>query len=237
MASPHSDRPRVPPPPALAPYHVPEGVDGSHAIRTVAELTRFRWTGLAGIAGGVLLVIATVVDFLTAGEDPGAVNVEAPWLAVAAHTLLIFASFGFAGLLGDLTRPAAHLGLALAVVGNVFIAGLMMIQVVEAGGALTMPVEDLVDELPSLLVIATVGYVGFVVGYLVLAYSLIRAQVTAIYAPAAIVIGCLLLIGGPILDVIFVSGMVVFAAGAVWLGKLVYDPGTVPAMPIDGPAE
>lgn len=198
---------------------------GSPTIRTIAELNRFRWTGITAIAGGLALAIGTVIEFLATADEP---PLAAAWLVFLAHLLLVFAAFGFAGLLGDLTRPTAHLGLALAVVGNILIAALMVIQVLEAEGALTMPVEDLVDELPSLLVLASIGYIGFVVGYIALAYSLIRAQVIAIWAPAAIVLGCLLLIGGPIFDVIFVSGIVVFSAGAIWLGKLVYEPDTLP---------
>jgi hypothetical protein len=215
-------------------------------MKNLSNLTR--WSGVAGVLGGVLFAIGIPLHPLRHGQ---AVN-ESPYTAI--HVLIAAALFlVLFGLVGLYIRQSEHLGQAglygfiLAFIGNVWSYGLIITE------GFMWPAVGLYDPAvvhgfggnaveargSSLISIFFVGLAFFAVGYALFGLVTMRARVLPPWAGVLIAIGAVLyVIGGfslPILGpeaamvtIIETSGALPFGLGFVWLGYALWTASDMP---------
>jgi hypothetical protein len=215
-------------------------------MKNLSNLTR--WSGVAGVLGGVLFAIGIPLHPLRHGE---AVN-ESPYTAI--HVLIAAALFlVLFGLVGLYIRQSEQLGQAglygfiLAFIGNVWSYGLIITEgfmwpavglydpaVVHGFGANAVEARG-----SSLISIFFVGLVFFAVGYALFGLVTMRARVLPPWAGLLIAIGAVLyVIGGfslPIVGpeaamvtLIETSGALPFGLGFVRLGYALWTASDMP---------
>lgn len=207
-----------------------------------------RWTGLAGMLGGVLFAVGIPLHPLRHGE---AVN-NSPYSAI--HVLIAVALFlVLFGLVGLYIRQAERLsrsglyGFILAFIGNVWTYGLIITEgflwpavAMHDPGAVHNFGPDVVGARgSSLLFIFFAGLAIFAIGYFLFGLATMRAGVLPRWGGFLIGVGAVLYIAGgfslPVLGpqsvtvtIIETAGAIPFGAGFLWLGYALFTGRDVP---------
>ena len=175
-----------------------------------------RWSGVAAVAGAVLLVVSALVsilgvDFSNLSKNPAAL-IFASLLGMLAAVLLLL---GLVGLYASQARAAGVLGLVgflLAFLGTVFVAGF------DWAGAFLLP--NVADEASRIAEATPPGFVVtfllFAVGWLVFGLAMLRARIY----PRVV---ALVLVAGALINLVPVAGTeFVFAGAIAWAGCLLF---------------
>jgi hypothetical protein len=180
----------------------------------VSSSDLIRWSGVAAVAGAVMLVVSGLVsilgvDFSNLSENLGALII-ASLLGMLAAVLLLL---GLVGLYASQARAAGVLGLIgflLAFLGTVFVAGF------DWAGAFLLPnvaaeASRIFEATPPGFVVT---FVLFAIGWLVFGLAMLRARIY----PRAV---ALVLIAGAVINLVPVAGTeFVFAVAIGWAGFL-----------------
>jgi hypothetical protein len=172
-----------------------------------------RWSGLALVAGGLLLAVATA---LHPSQETPATILQAEVRLVAAHALFtlsyLLVLLGLPGLYGAESVRMGRLGLAgflvafmgttlVAVSGNFgFIAPVLAAQ--------SPATIDAINSYPPEVAVDAVAFVGFVVGFIL--FGMAMAKTATLPRPS----GLLVAVGAPIQVVGFALGQLV--SPALW---------------------
>lgn len=215
-------------------------------MTNITNLTR--WSGLAGMLGGVLFALSIPLHPLRHGQ---AVN-ESPYTAI--HVLiavaLMLVLFGLVGLYvrqSDRLGKAGLYGFLLAFMGNVWTYGLIITEgfmwpavgLYDPAAVHSFGAETLEARGSSLISIFFVGLALFAVGYALFGMATMRARVLPRWGGLLIAIGALLYVAGgfslPILGpesvtvtIIETVGALPFGLGFVGLGYALWTLGYVP---------
>lgn len=183
-----------------------------------ASATRIRWSGLAALAAGVLLVLAEIFALGLLGGDAEAAVLSAPYtlysiLLTAAAILL---PLGLVGLYARQSETSGFLGLAgffVAFAATVVVAGLFWV------GSLLIPtiVQLSPGAAPEIFnAEATPGFsasvIAFAVGWLLFGLAALQARV---HPPVAVI---LLIIGAVVAVIPLPLSTVVLGVAIAWLG-------------------
>jgi MFS family permease len=190
-----------------------------------------RWSGLALIMGGVLMVVATVLH--PSQETPAAI-LEAEVRLVAAHALLtlsyLLVLLGLPALYGAASVRMGRLGLVgflLAFLGTMLIAVSgnfgFLAPVLAAQSPATI---DAINRYPPEGALNAVAFGGFVVGFVIFGMAMAKTAgfprpsgvLVAIGAPCQVVGFALAQLVSPGLWAIAVLGSVAVGAGLAWPG-------------------
>jgi hypothetical protein len=206
-----------------------------------------RWSGLAGMLGGVLFAVGIPLHPLRHGQ---AVN-ESPYTAI--HVLIAVALmlllFGLVGLYVRQSERLGKVGLygfVLAFVGNVWTYGLIVTEgfMWPAVGTYDPAAvhgfgPDAVEARGSSLIsIFFVGLAIFAAGYALFGLAAARAGVLPRWGSVLVAIGALLYVvggfslpvlgpGSPMVTIIETTGALPFGLGFAWLGYLLWSRGDV----------
>jgi hypothetical protein len=190
-----------------------------------------RWSGLALIAGGLLLVVATVLH--PSRETPATI-LEAEVRLVAAHVLFtlsyLLVLLGLPGLYGAASVRMGRLGLVgflAAFLGTMLIAVSgnfgFLAPVLAAQSPATI---DAINRYPPEAALNAVAFGGFVVGFITFGVAMAKTArfprpaglLVAVGAPSQVVGFALAQLVSPALWVVAVLGSVALSAGLAWSG-------------------
>ncbi len=157
-----------------------------------------RWGGLAAMVGGVLYVLAELLDiynFVLLGEEEfSAVAATASfavetWLFLLGNVLVLFGLFGLYVRQSEATGPLLHVGFLVAFLGTALGVG--------ASWAETFIVPTLVDAAPELLDAGPpLGYALsfgiFAIGWVLFGVAALRARVYPRWAALLLIVGAVL---------------------------------------------
>jgi hypothetical protein len=206
-----------------------EGVVLQHKGPSLAALRR--WSGLALVAGGLLLAVATA---LHPSQETPATILQAEVRLVAAHALFtlsyLLVLLGLPGLYGAESVRMGRLGLAgflLAFTGTTLVAVSGNFGFIAPVLAAESPATiDAINRYPPEVAVDAVAFVGFVVGFVL--FGMAMAKTATLPRPS----GLLVAVGAPIQVVGFALGQLVSPAlwslailGSVALGAGLAWPG------------
>ena len=157
-----------------------------------------RWGGLAAMVGGVLYVLAELLDiynFVLQGEEEfSAVAATASyatetWLFLLGHVLVLFGLFGLYVRQSEATGPLLRVGFLVAFLGTSLGVG--------ASWADTFVVPILADAAPELLDAGPpLGYFLsmsiFAIGWVLFGVAVLRARVYPRWAALLLIVGAVL---------------------------------------------
>jgi hypothetical protein len=194
-------------------------------------LAPLRWSGLALVAGGLLIVAATA---LHPSREAPATILEAEVRLVAAHGLFslsyLLVLLGLPGLYGAASVRMGRLGLVgflaaftgtllIAVSGNFgFLAPVL--------AAESPPTIDAINRYPPEVALNAVAFGGFVVGFVMFGVAMAKTAsfprpsglLVAVGAPCQLVGFALAQFVSPALWAVAVLGSVALGAGLAWPG-------------------
>lgn len=198
-----------------------------------------RWSGLAALVGGALLVIAEVAEFVFFSGQPASVAAgTGAWIIVQplylAVTVLI--SLGLVGLYAHQAEQAGSLGLIaflVAFIGTVLVSGLQwsaaFIVPWLARAAPEVAQELLDTEAPG---VAAAGYILsfalLALGWLLFGLASLRAEVLPRGAAILLMVGAVLLFLILLLEA--PGSGVVFGAALAWVGYALWSGTGEPAL-------
>ncbi len=176
-----------------------------------------RWSGLAAMVAGVLLLVAELLELLPAFDDLLFSELALTGLFIFQNTLyllgLILLSVGLVGLYARQSETAGPLGLVgflVALVGTVFFTGFFWANLFVAP-ALAVGAPEFLDQggrFPGF----RLSLLIYAVGWLLFGLASLKARVYPRAPVIALIVGAALdLFGAPL------SGLVIDAA-FVWLG-------------------
>jgi hypothetical protein len=193
--------------------------------------TLLRWSGLALVAGGLLLAVASV---LHPSRETTATILQAEVRLVAAHVLFTLSSLlvllGLPGLYGAESERMGRLGLAgflaaftgtalVAVSGNFgFLAPVL--------AAKSPQTIDAINAYLPVVAFNVVAFVGFVVGFVLFGMAMAKTatlprasgMLVAVGAPAQVVGFALAQTVSPALWTVTILGSVALGVGLAWPG-------------------
>jgi hypothetical protein len=202
-------------------------VDGARRSATA----RLRWSGMALVAGGVLMAVATLVH---PSVETAATIVQHEERLVAAHLLYtvsyLLVLLGLPGLYDAGPVRTGRLGAAgflvafsgtalLAVSGNFG----FMAPVLAAESPETI---DAISQYPPVVGLNAVAAVGFMVGYVLLGVAIAKTPdlprvagvLVAVGAPSHLIGFALAQFASPSLWLVAIGGSVALGAGLAWCG-------------------
>jgi hypothetical protein len=195
-----------------------------------------RWSGLALVTGGLLMVVATVLH--PSRETPATI-LAAEVRLVAAHVLFtlsyLLVLLGLPGLYGPHSVRMGRLGLVgfvLAFLGTMLIAVsgnfgfLAPVLAAEAPEAI-----DAINRYPPEAALNAVAFVGFVVGFVTFGVAMAKTAsfprpsgvLVAVGAPCQVVGFALAQLASPVLWAVAVLGSVALGAGLGWPGYRIWQ--------------
>jgi hypothetical protein len=208
---------------------VEEGAGLERRGPSVAAL--LRWSGLALVAGGLLMAVATVLH--PSRETPATIS-EAEVRLVAAHGLFtlsyLLVLLGLPGLYGANAVRMGRLGLVgflAAFLGTMLIAVSgnfgFLAPVLAAQSPATI---DAINRYPPEVALNAVAFAGFVVGFVIFGVAMARTAtfprpsgvLIAVGAPAQVVGFAAAQVVSPVLWILAVLGSVALGAGLAWPG-------------------
>jgi hypothetical protein len=208
---------------------VEEGVVLEHRGPSLAAL--LRWSGLALIAGGLLMAVATA---LHPSRETTATILQAEVRLVAAHVLFTLSSLlvllGLPGLYGTESARMGRLGLAgflVAFTGTtlVTVSGNFgfLAPVLAAESPATI---DAINVYPPVVALDAVAFGGFVVGFVLFGMAMARTATLPRFSGLLVAVGAPIQVFGfalgqtvsPALWSFAVLGSVALGAGLGWPG-------------------
>jgi hypothetical protein len=195
-----------------------------------------RWSGLALVAGGLLMVVATVLH--PSRETPATI-LEAEVRLVAAHVLFtlsyLLVLLGLPGLYGAHSVRMGRLGLVgflLAFMGTMLIAVSgnfgFLAPVLAADSPQTI---DIINRYLPEVALNAVAFVGFVVGFVMFGMAMAKTAgflrpsglLVAVGAPAQVLGFGTAQVVSPVLWAVAVLGSVALGAGLAWPGYRIWQ--------------
>jgi hypothetical protein len=197
-----------------------------------------RWSGLAALAGGVLLLVSNILEFVLFGNQPDAeVATTSAWILVqgayiVAATLM---SLGLVGLYLRQAKEAGGLGLAIFVVtfsGNLLMTGATWGEAF-FGAWLAAAAPALLSSDPSGTLAAGIllSYLLFALGWLLFGLISLRSELPH-SAAVLLVVGAVLFPLGSFLQLPFAA--VLLGAAIAWMGYALWSHGGEPALVAEG---
>jgi hypothetical protein len=190
-----------------------------------------RWSGLALVAGGLLLVVATA---LHPSRETTAIILEAEVRLVAAHVLFSLSSLlvllGLPGLYGTQSVRMGWLGLAgflLAFMGTMLVAVSgnfgFLAPVLAAESPATI---DAINLYLPVMALNGVAFGGFVVGFILFGIAMAKTAafprtsglLVAVGAPSQVLAFALAQTVSPALWTVAILGSLALGAGLAWPG-------------------
>jgi hypothetical protein len=206
-----------------------EGVVLEHRGPSLATLSR--WSGLALVAGGLLLAVATA---LHPSRETTSTILQAEVRLVAAHVLFTLASLlvllGLPGLYGAESVRMGRLGLTgflLAFTGTTLIAVSGNFGFIAPVLATESPATiDAINLYPPVVALNAVAFGGFVVGFVLFGVAMAKSTslprssglLVAVGAPAQVVGFALAQTVSPALWTVAILGSLALGAGLAWSG-------------------
>jgi hypothetical protein len=206
-----------------------EGVVLEHRGPSLATLSR--WSGLALVAGGLLLAVATA---LHPSRETTSTILQAEVRLVAAHVLFTLASLlvllGLPGLYGAESVRMGRLGLTgflLAFTGTTLIAVSGNFGFIAPVLAAESPATiDAINLYPPVVALNAVAFGGFVVGFVLFGVAMAKSTslprssglLVAVGAPAQVVGFALAQTVSPALWTVAILGSLALGAGLAWSG-------------------
>jgi len=187
-----------------------------------------RWSGLATLVGGVLLIVVDVAEFLFYGDQPESiVAITSAWLILSVLALVgvVLIFLGLVGLYAHQAEQAGTLGLVaflVAFIGTAMIFGFAW------AGAFVVP--DLAETVPDFLDTADAGmlmvgvmltFVLFALGWLLFGLVLLRTKMLPRGAAVLLMVGAVLTSVLLFLELPFY--IVVFGAALAWMGYALWS--------------
>jgi hypothetical protein len=208
---------------------VEEGVVLEHRGPSLAAL--LRWSGLALIAGGLLMAVATA---LHPSRETTATILQAEVRLVAAHVLFTLSSLlvllGLPGLYGTESARMGRLGLAgflVAFTGTtlVTVSGNFgfLAPVLAAESPATI---DAINVYPPVVALDAVAFGGFVVGFVLFGMAMARTATLPRFSGLLVAVGAPIQVFGfalgqtvsPALWSLAILGSVALGVGLAWPG-------------------
>jgi hypothetical protein len=208
---------------------VEEGVVLEHRGPSLAAL--LRWSGLALIAGGLLMTVATA---LHPSRETTATILQAEVRLVAAHVLFTLSSLlvllGLPGLYGTESARMGRLGLAgflVAFTGTtlVTVSGNFgfLAPVLAAESPATI---DAINVYPPVVALDAVAFGGFVVGFVLFGMAMARTATLPRFSGLLVAVGAPIQVFGfalgqtvsPALWSLAILGSVALGVGLAWPG-------------------
>jgi hypothetical protein len=208
---------------------VEEGVVLEHRGPSLAAL--LRWSGLALIAGGLLMAVATA---LHPSQETTATILQAEGRLVAAHVLFTLSSLlvllGLPGLYGTESARMGRLGLAgflVAFTGTtlVTVSGNFgfLAPVLAAESPATI---DAINVYPPVVALDAVAFGGFVVGFVLFGLAMARTATLPRFSGLLVAVGAPIQVFGfalgqtvsPALWSLAILGSVALGVGLAWPG-------------------
>jgi hypothetical protein len=195
-----------------------------------------RWSGLALVAGGLLMAVATVLH--PSRETPATI-LHAEVRLVAAHVLFtlsyLLVLLGLPGLYGAASVRMGRLGFVgfvLAFLGTMLIAVsgnfgfLAPVLAAESPGTI-----DAINRYPPEVALNGVAFIGFVVGFVIFGVAMAKTAIfprssgvlVAVGAPSQVVGFALAQLVSPALWALAVLGSVALGAGLGWPGYRIWQ--------------
>jgi hypothetical protein len=190
-----------------------------------------RWSGLALVAGGLLLAVASV---LHPSRETTATILQAEVRLVAAHVLFTLSSLlvllGLPGLYGAESERMGRLGLVgflLAFLGTALVAVSGNFGFIAPVLATKSPATiDAINAYLPVVAFNAVAFVGFVVGFVLFGMAMVKTAtlprssglLVAVGAPAQVVGFALAQTVSPALWIVAILGSVALGVGLAWPG-------------------
>jgi hypothetical protein len=190
-----------------------------------------RWSGLALVAGGLLMAVATV---LHPSRETSATILETEVRLVAAHVLFtlsyLLVLLGLPGLYGAHSVGMGRLGLVgflLAFMGTMLVAVSgnfgFLAPVLAAESPATI---DAINRYPPEVALDAAAFVGLVVGFILFGMAMVKTATLPRFSGLLVAVGAPVQVLGfglaqtvaPALWIFAILGSVAFGAGLAWPG-------------------
>lgn len=187
-----------------------------------------RWSGLAALVGGVLLIVENVAEFIFYGDQPESVAaLTNAWviLSVLALVGVVLISLGLVGLYARQAEQTGTLGLVAFLVA---FSGTAMLFGFGWAGAFFVPalaeaVPDSLDTLDAgVLMVGVILTFGlFALGWLLFGLASLQARVLPRGAAVLLMVGAVLAFVLLVLELPFF--IVAFGAALAWMGYALWS--------------
>ena len=191
-----------------------------------------RWSGMAAVAGALLMMVATVVPDLLfpSDEATSVIALSSAWIPLWALFLigLILIALGLVGLYARQSERAGSLGLIAFLVtftGVALALGfawtfLFTVPTLAEGAPALLDNEDVSGPLAVAFPLTFILFGG---GWLLFGLATVLARVFPRWAGILLMIGAVLDFSSDFLPITFPIGTVVFGAALIWLGYLLWS--------------
>ncbi|HEX6387149.1 MAG TPA: hypothetical protein VF177_20985 [Anaerolineae bacterium] len=200
-----------------------------------------RWSGLAALVGGVLLIVVDVAQFLLYGDQPESVTATTSAWLILSVLALVGVVLIFLGLVGLYARQAEQAGTLGLVAFLVAFIGTAMIYGFAWAGAFVVP--DLAEAVPDFLDAPDAGllmvgvmftFVLFALGWLLFGLASLRTKVLPRGAAVLLMVGAMLAFALLFLELPFF--IVVFGVALAWMGYALWSGTGEPALTAEAAA-
>jgi hypothetical protein len=187
-----------------------------------------RWSGLAALVGGVLVVVYDVLDAaLFPGEQVSGAMATSSWFIVQILSLvgLVLITLGLVGLYARQVEQGETLGLVaflVAFIGTVMVSGSVWSEAF-IGPVVAEAAPELVGANPSGVVAAGIilAFGLFALGWLLFGLASLRARVLPRGAALLLMVGAVLFFVVSSLE--FPGSTIVMGAALVWMGYALWS--------------
>ena len=194
-----------------------------------------RWSGLAALVGGVLVVVYDVLDAaLFPGEQVSGAMATSSWFIVQILSLvgLVLITLGLVGLYARQVEQGETLGLVaflVAFIGTVMVSGSVWSEAF-IGPVVAEAAPELVGANPSGVVAAGIilAFGLFALGWLLFGLASLRAGVLPRGAALLLMVGAVLFFAVSSLE--FPGSTIVMGAALVWMGYALWSGTGEPAL-------
>ncbi len=194
-----------------------------------------RWSGLAALVGGVLVVVYDVLDAaLFPGEQVSGAMATSSWFIVQILSLvgLVLITLGLVGLYARQVEQGETLGLVaflVAFIGTVMVSGSVWSEAF-IGPVVAEAAPELVGANPSGVVAAGIilAFGLFALGWLLFGLASLRAGVLPRGAALLLMVGAVLFFVVSSLE--FPGSTIVMGAALVWMGYALWSGTGEPAL-------
>lgn len=172
--------------------------------------------GVAGMLAGLLLPFGHLLNYL--GEDAATGTELGKSLILLAHVLVVFTFVGlYLRQTNESSSGVARVGMVVGVVGTIFVAAIVYVELAEAGGIDAMPVFATAGT----EAIYTVGPLLFVLGLLLVGGEIAWQPTIPRWIGASFVVGALVFVAASVTDatsLLTVVGAVITGPSFLWGG-------------------